>query len=242
MNRLRAARVLSTQGTKRAFFCIVFSCTAHGTYSTRQASPRWVLLAFFLAISAIGSPPRASAQSDPDPEAKRLIKLRDAERYEVKRPNSRIRAGGARVHVRAPLEVVRRVVTDFNNYARFIHKFKQSRIVGKKGKRMDVYLQVPILKGAANIWAVVRVAPPKASGQKTEIMRGSMIKGNVERLDAVWRLKKIDERNTQLNLELHIVPKLPVPGSLVTGEVAYAADEAVIGLRNRSEALAKSGN
>jgi len=52
-------------------------------------------------------------------------------------------------------------------------------------------------------------------------------------------IKKIDDENTQLNLELLIVPKLPVPGSLVTGEVAYAADEAVTGSRNRAEANAK---
>jgi hypothetical protein len=62
-----------------------------------------------------------------------------------------------------------------------------------------------------------------------------MVKGNVKRLDATWRIKKIDDTNTQLHLELMIVPKLPVPGSMVTGEVAYAADEAVMGSRNRAE-------
>jgi hypothetical protein len=51
-------------------------------------------------------------------------------------------------------------------------------------------------------------------------------------------LTKIDDDNTQLNLEMLIVPEMPVPGSLVTGEVAYACDEAVMGLRNHSE---KSG-
>jgi hypothetical protein len=34
-----------------------------------------------------------------------------------------------------------------------------------------------------------------------------------------------------------IVSKLPVPGSVVTGEAAYAADEAVIGSRDRSEKI-----
>jgi hypothetical protein len=32
-----------------------------------------------------------------------------------------------------------------------------------------------------------------------------------------------------------IVPKLPLPDSMVTGEVAYAADVAVMGSRNRAE-------
>ena len=62
-----------------------------------------------------------------------------------------------------------------------------------------------------------------------------MVKGNVKRMDARWRIKKIDDENTQLNLELLIVPKLPVPGSMVTGQVKYAADEAVMGSRNKTE-------
>jgi hypothetical protein len=32
---------------------------------------------------------------------------------------------------------------------------------------------------------------------------------------------------------------MPVPGSVITGEVAYAADEAVMGLRDHSEKAAR---
>jgi len=40
---------------------------------------------------------------------------------------------------------------------------------------------------------------------------------------------------SHVELELLIVPKLPVPGSLVTRETAYAADKAVTGVRDRAE-------
>lgn len=174
------------------------------------------------------------ASAEPNEEAKRLMKLRDAERYEVKTEHSSTKAGAARVHVAAPTASVKKVVTDFKNYSKFISKFDKAKVVGRDGDKTDVYLQVPILKGAAKIWAVVRFEPIK-SINGDEVLEGHMVKGNVKRMDAKWVIKKIDEDNSQLNLELLILPKLPVPGSMVTGEVAYAADEAVMGSRNRSE-------
>ena len=181
--------------------------------------------ALLLAVSAV---------AQPNEEQKRLMKKRDAERYDVAAEGSRIRAGAARVTVKAPVKAVHKVVSDFKNYPDFISKFEKARVVGKEGDKTDVYLQVPILKGAAKVWAVVRFQPVK-SVNGWDVLEAHMIKGNVKRLDAWWRIKKIDDDNTQLNLEMLIVPKLPVPGSLVTDEVAYAADVAVMGSRDRAE-------
>ena len=162
-----------------------------------------------------------------------------AQRYEVLTPFSSIKAGAARVDVKAPIDVVRRVVTDYGSYSEHIKRFEKARVVGKHGNQTDVYLQVPIMKGAAKVWAVVRFEPAKQTGSGEEVIVGKMIQGNVKRLDATWKLSKVDDTNTKLNLELLIVPDLgiPVPGSLVTGEVAFAAEKAVRGMRNRSETL-----
>lgn len=160
----------------------------------------------------------------------------DAQRYEVLTPFSSIKAGAARVQVRAPLDVVRGVVMDFGAYAAHISKFEKAKVIGRHGTSTDVYLQVPILKGAAKVWAVVRFEAPQGGGND-ELIVGRMLQGNVKRLDARWHLAKVDDHTTSLDLELLIVPDLilPVPGSLVTGEVAYAAETAVRGLRVRSE-------
>ncbi len=195
-------------------------------------SRRTTLLPWLAALGIAILAPSASAK--PDAEAKRLMKLRDSERYEVKTKFSSTKAGCARVHIAAPTKTVKKVVTDFRHYDDFIKRFEKSKVVGRDGDKTDVYLQVPILKGAAKIWAVVRFEPIKSVGGE-EVLEGHMVKGNVKRLDAKWRIKKIDDDDTQLNLELLIVPKLPVPGSVVTGEVAYAADTAVIGSRDRAE-------
>jgi len=163
----------------------------------------------------------------------------DAQRYQVLTPFSDIKAGAARVQIHAPLDVVHQVVTDFGSYATHISRFEKAKVIGRHGDATDVYLQVPILKGAAKVWAVVRFDAAKKSGAGDEVIVGRMLTGNVKRLDAKWHLAKVDDQTTTLDLELLIVPDfvIPVPGSLVSGEVAYAAEKAVTGLQRRSEAL-----
>jgi hypothetical protein len=93
---------------------------------------------------------------------------------------------------------------------------------------------VPILKGAAKIWAVLRFEPPKAA-DGAEIIDAHLVKGNVKRLDARFRILKIDDENTELDLNMTIVPDLPIPESLITDEASYASDVAVTGSRDRAE-------
>jgi ribosome-associated toxin RatA of RatAB toxin-antitoxin module len=165
-----------------------------------------------------------------------LQKWRRVDRFDVKTPYSDTNAGAARGNVDAPEDVVRAVVLDYKNYASFISRFEKSRIVGRSGDKTDVYLQVPILKGAAKVWAIVRFEPVKQV-DGSEVVEGHMVngKGNVKRLDATWRLKKLDDTTTQVVLELLIVPDMPVPDSLVVPEVRFAAAKAVEGSRDEAE-------
>lgn len=187
---------------------------------------RQLLASAVLALTALLAPASAGAAEG-------------ATRYEVKTDFSSIKAGAARTDVRAPLEVVKQAVNDFGSYAEHIKKFEKARVVGRHGDSTDVYLQVPILKGAAKVWAIVRFEPAKRTADGQEVIVGRMLKGNVKRLDARWHLSKIDDANTKMDLELLIVPDLPIPlpGSLVTGELAYAAEKAVVGMRQHSEQL-----
>lgn len=153
-------------------------------------------------------------------------------RYEVAGKGAR--AGAARAVVEAPPELVRSVVTDYNRYTDFISRFRSAKIVGKSGDKTDVYLQVPIMNGTVKIWAVVRFDPPKQVGNDL-VITSKMLKGNVKRLDANWRIKQLDEQRSELALELTIVPDIPVPDSLVMPEVRYAAAKAVSGSRDEAE-------
>ncbi len=187
--------------------------------------------AFTVLACTLLSGVTAAAAPAPGPD---LQKWREVSRFNVKTPYSEMHAGAARVNVDAPEELVRSVVLDYKNYANFMARFEKSQIVGRSGDKTDVYLQVPILKGAAKVWAVVRFEPIKQV-DGGEVLTGHMIKGNVKRLDATWRLKKLDDSTTQIALELLIVPDLPVPDSLVVPEVRFAAAKAVEGSRDEAE-------
>lgn len=196
----------SPRGMRRASALTLLACTLFGSVSV-------------VAAPAAG------------PE---LQKWRRVDRFEVKTPYAEMNAGAARVNVDAPVDVVRAVVLDYKNYASFISRFEKARIVGRSGDKTDVYLQVPILKGAAKVWAIVRFEPLKEVNGD-EVVQGHMIKGNVKRLDATWRLKRIDDLSTQVVLELLIVPDLPVPDALIVPEVRFAAAKAVEGSRDEAE-------
>ncbi len=160
--------------------------------------------------------------------------LARAQRYSVKTPVSGIQAGGARIDIAADARLVSEIIQDFGNYPKLSDKFGKARVVGRNGADTDVYMQVPILKGAAKIWAVMRFTPIRGPNGD-QILAGRMVKGNVRRLDAKWTIRAAGAGLSHVELELLIVPKLPVPGSLITSETAYAADKAVTGVRDRAE-------
>lgn len=165
----------------------------------------------------------------------------DVTRFDTKLPQSDRPAGGAKALVYASPELVRSVVLDFGNYAHYFDPDKggnpkrrwASRIVGKSGDKTDLYLEVPILKGAAKIWAIVRFDAPKKVGD-TEIVTGQMVKGNVDKLHAKWKMRRTADNSTELQLEFLVVPKLPVPDSLLANEARGAAAKAVTGMKGEA--------
>jgi hypothetical protein len=170
----------------------------------------------------------------------------DVTRYDCKLPESDRPAGGARTVVTASPELVKAVVLDFEHYAYYFDPDKgrnpdkkwASHVVGKSGDKTDLYLEVPILKGAAKIWAVIRFDAPKRVGD-TEVVSGRMLKGNVSQLSAKWTLRPTTDNSTALQLEFLVVPKLPVPDSLLSNEARSAAFKAVSGMKG--EALKRAG-
>ena len=195
------------------------------------------LTAALTAASLVLAPLAAAADPKDDPEAAKLLD-RGSPRYNVAMPGASIRAGGSMTLVNAPMAIVRKVVLDYAHYQTFMPRFQKSRVVAKKDGKTDVYLQVPILHGAATVWALTRFEPPVKEGANGERIEGKMVEGNVDDFRAVWHLRPVDETHTVLKAELLIVPKLPLPGSVVTPELEFAADQAVVSARDRAEAKA----
>lgn len=198
------------------------------------------LLSMLMLVGLAGAPLSSHADAAKETEVARLTRTRQAERYNVALPEQSIRAGGAMITVEAPLADVRKTITDFARYSDFMPRFERSRVVRKSKEGVDVYLQVPILRGAATVWAVTRFEPPIVEGRGQRIEGRMTDQGNVRDLRAIWHLHPIDEARTLLKLELLIVPKLPLPASVITPELEYAADQAVTASRDRAETRAKA--
>ena len=194
----------------------------------------------FTALAFIGLPDSVSAETR-DETVQRLRELKKAERYNIPVEGQSIKAGGARIIVNAPISVVRSVVQDYGNYENFMPRFKRSRIVDQNDKATQVYLQVPILHGAANVWSVVQFGQPVKKADGSEIIRGRMIESNVKDFRATWHLVPIDANTTLLSAEILIVPSLPVPGTVVTGELEYASDMAATSTRKKAESKHANG-
>lgn len=197
---------------------------------------RYRILWFLLVSLSWVLPPSAPARAADAPRHDK------ATRYRKSVPRESIQAGCAKVEVLAPVNTVLQVVNDFDHYASFIKRYKNGRIqlqvharvIAHPGDRPDVYLEVPILRGAAKVWGVLRFDPLKVVDGE-DVREGHLVRGNVERLDARWRVRKIDESRTAVSAELLIVPNVPVPHDLVTGEVEFVADVAVSGARDEAE-------
>lgn len=196
---------------------------------------RQFALAMVTAFTAAVLPTATHAAED---EATRLQRKGRAERYTkpTTAPKNSIDTGGAAIYVRAPIDVVRRVVTDYRNYEKTIKSFKKSKLLSRNKGVSEVYLEVPILHGAATVWVVALIGQPVVEGNEEKIT-ARMLRGNVDDFRAVWRLRAVDSENTIVKLELLVDPSLPAPSSLVTPELCAASESAVTGVRKQAEKL-----
>jgi ribosome-associated toxin RatA of RatAB toxin-antitoxin module len=170
-----------------------------------------------------------------DDEAAKLEARGDAMRYTYKTtspPNS-IDTGGAAIFVNAPYATVRQIVLDYRHYTEFMKPLSQSKVLSRKNGVSELYMEAPILHGAAKVWAVVQVAAPtkEGAGEKIDIR---YLRGNVDDLHMVWRMRPVDATHTVLKLDILVDPTLPVPSALVTPELSYAADKAVTAVRDKA--------
>jgi ribosome-associated toxin RatA of RatAB toxin-antitoxin module len=195
---------------------------------------RPLAFAFLTTIAATGFLPGTARAADE--EAAKLEASGKAQRYTVKttEPANDIDTGGAAIHVNAPIDVVRRVVTDYRHYEKYIKPFKQSKLISRSKGVSEVYFEVPILHGAATVWVVTLIGAPEKQGKEERIV-AKMKSGNVDDFRAVWRLRAVDAEHTIVKLEILVDPKIPAPASIVTPELCTAAEKAVTGVRENAE-------
>jgi Polyketide cyclase / dehydrase and lipid transport len=140
--------------------------------------------------------------------------------------------------VNAPIAVVRRTLTDYEHYSTILPNFGRSRVLKRTADSADVYLQVPILRGAANLWGVVRFVGPTVRAEGERIEGNYLHQGNVAAFHCVWTYHRVDDARTDLHLGLLLLPPFPLPESAIDSELNSACRDAIQGVKSHTEARA----
>lgn len=206
--------------------------------------PAFVLAASLAVASAVSIGAQADGTYTPpasDPQAVHLAKLARDEKSTFTAKDGKT-WGRAHHFVNAPMKDVKAAVLDYGNYQAFIPKFQKSKLLKKEPSgAAEVYLQIPILKGAATIWALEKFDAPVPEGKGEKVV-GHYQKGNVEELEAVWHYRPVDDSHTIVTLELHVIGKgaiAAVSAKLMNTQIEDACGEGVIGVKDRAQSAAK---
>jgi carbon monoxide dehydrogenase subunit G len=194
---------------------------------------RVALLAAVLSVSALAgaagwAPPKTDAL------AVELAALPREKRTALDVPGSSIKMARSEILIAAPLAKVREALLDFEKYKTLIPRFERSKVLKKDAAGTEVYLQIPVLKGAAKIWVQYKFAPVKTDGAWT-VIDGKFVTGNIDDLRARWRLRPVDATHTIVSFDLWLSPRIFAPNALINSEIADASGIAVRSVRTAME-------
>ena len=158
-----------------------------------------------------------------------------AKGYRRSRRGTDVDVGGAIIGVNKPIDEVLKVCMTFRKYSRILPRLETTRLVGRRGKKHDVYMRAPILRGMYSIWMVSEFTGPLQWRTHGKRIVGKMKKGNLEAFDGQWKLHPCGPKRTILRLELFLIPKVPVPSSWIAPELEWAAKKGVTGVRDIAE-------
>ncbi len=146
-----------------------------------------------------------------------------------------VRRGRAETIIRAPMEAVVQAMTDYGRYAEFLPHVRESRIVRRNRALTDVYLQVPINESLGVVWALLRVNARRGPNQ-VELV-GDSVDGNMDRFETRCVLDRLEgpEPRTRMSFSLLALPRLPLPSSVFSREMANSARRVTDTVRTRVE-------
>lgn len=146
-----------------------------------------------------------------------------------------VRRGTAETVIRAPMEAVVQAMTDYGRYAEFLPHVRESRVVRRNRALTDVYLQVPINASLGVVWALLRVNARRGPNQ-VELV-GESVDGNMDRFETRCVLERVagETPATRMRFSLLALPRLPLPSSVFSREMANSARRVADTVRTRVE-------
>ena len=138
--------------------------------------------------------------------------------------------GRAVAIVDAPYDQVVAAVQNYGAYKDFLPNFQTSKVLSQRGSSALIYAQVSVMKGAATIWAELKIKA-RTEGAATRVIEAKMTKGNVDLLQATWEVTPYDATHTLVAFQIIVDPNWLVPTSLVNSENRKNARKTIRALR-----------
>lgn len=111
------------------------------------------------------------------------------------------------IDIKAPIKKVYEVITDFENYPKFISGTKSAKILKKNKNKMEVEFKIDVIKTITYSIAI-ELDPP--NGFTWSLIKGEVMKSN----SGGWQLKEIDKKNTKAFYEIEVGFGLLIPSSI----------------------------
>lgn len=197
---------------------------------TRMSPAMSRILAAILCCLAMATAPAAAQAGAPVPSENVLKGNLDS--TAVPHPGTSVQWGRAVMMIDAPVDRVMSVIGNYADYHTFLPNFTTSRVLSQRGSSALVYVQLEIMNGAATIWAELKLRPKKTDGT-TQVIEGTMTKGNVKLFQAQWEVTPQADGRTLVAIQMIVDPDLPVPSSILTSENQKSARKAMRALRDK---------
>jgi len=175
-----------------------------------------------------------------DPRARAPIVAKSNEQFVsrgLNHPKSDIDIGQVEGIVDAPAGHVIQLLRDYGSYRHFLPFFVGSRVLRKEADGAVVRMKAEILKGAVTIDAVVRAREKSIAygGTRFELRK---VKGNIERLDAIWSVYPIAGDRTLVVFQLMLDPDIWfVRDSTLTNYNQVNARRTIRSIRKRTKKI-----
>jgi ribosome-associated toxin RatA of RatAB toxin-antitoxin module len=196
----------------------------------RMSSAMSRILAALLCCTALATAPAAAQAGAPIPSEN--VKKGGMDSTALPFPGTSVQWGRAVMILDAPAERVMSIVGNYADYHTFLPNFTTSRVLSQRGSSALVYVQLEIMNGAATIWAELKLRPKKTDGT-TQIIEGTMTKGNVKLFQAQWEVTPQADGRTLVAVQMIVDPDLPVPSSILTSENQKSARKTMRALRDK---------
>lgn len=144
-----------------------------------------------------------------------------------------VREVDANIAVPASVDIVYKVLRDYDGFARFIKDCSGSRLVGRDERENCLFVEMSQSHSFLWLTITMKMTLKVTEDDKNRKVSLDMIRGFGVRLyKGVWHAMKVQDGRCMLRMTLSTAPQIPTPNFLLDGVLRHAISESLMQVRN----------